>query len=119
MRSGARTTPYWSLDIVFNHKQLYANLQQRDPEVIKYNLRSPARWHRFGKKDWTQYFKLQRLTSFYPDKALVSLKAGAKEVENLERSITERIKDSIRIHRSYHCSLDTGNERDLGWVGLG
>ena len=95
------------MDIVFDHKSLYANLQQRDPEAIKYNLADPSRWHRFGRKDWTQYFKLSRLVSFYPDKALVSLKVTGKEVDSLERSITERVKESIRIHRSYHCSLDT------------
>jgi hypothetical protein len=59
-------TPYSSLDLIFNHQHLYANLQNSDPELIKYDFNSHSnRWCEFKKKHMEEYLNIKKLTHFY------------------------------------------------------
>jgi len=102
-----RQTPYKTLDVIFNHKYLYANLQKADPELIKYDLEDPKRWAQFGSKNVEDYFKIKNVEHFYPVKTLVSLKASKTEVEFYEKEIRIRLQDSIASYRSFYVQSRT------------
>lgn len=38
------TLPFKQLDLIFNHKNIWANLQAPDPAVIWYDLHDQERW---------------------------------------------------------------------------
>jgi len=102
-----RQSPYKTLDVVFNHKNIYANLQKADPELIKYDFNDPKRWATFGPKNIEDYFKTKEITHFYPVKTLVSVKASKSEVEEAEKDIRLRIQDTITSYRSFYVQSRT------------
>lgn len=50
--------------MVFNHKHLYANKQDGDPELISYLLRDEARWAEFPVAAWVRVALLQQSDAF-------------------------------------------------------
>jgi len=101
------TVPYATLDIVFNHKKLYANLQDPNPEKISYDFLSPNRWAPFPKNNWKEFIFTKNITPFYPEKTLQSLEASSLDVLRVQEEILNRIINTIRSHREFACHADT------------
>jgi hypothetical protein len=36
--------PYKTIDLIYNHKNIWANLQHPDPALIHYHIHMPDRW---------------------------------------------------------------------------
>ena len=43
--------PYGQIDLIFNHKNIWANLQNEDPAHIRYELHNEAQWLPFIRDD--------------------------------------------------------------------
>eukprot|EP01006_Ploeotia_vitrea_P036203 TRINITY_DN65989_c4_g5_i1.p3 TRINITY_DN65989_c4_g5~~TRINITY_DN65989_c4_g5_i1.p3 ORF type:complete len:250 (+),score=147.57 TRINITY_DN65989_c4_g5_i1:188-937(+) len=100
-------TPYSHIDVVFNDRRLYANLQGPNPEKINYNFNDPQRWGKFTKRNWHEFVRTRVLNSFYPDKTLISVQASELEVAKIQEEIEGRIVGSIVSHREYECHAET------------
>lgn len=100
-------TPYESIEVVFNHECLFANLQQANPEAIMYEFEKPKRWIEFAEENWRECFDLKVLAPFFKDRAIVSILAAEREMAELKKDMTQRLKDSIRQHRSFYYKLET------------
>jgi len=106
-RPKPKKTPYASLEVVFNHECLFANLQQADPERIMYELDNKSRWIEFAKENWTECFKYETLYPFFKDRAIVSVLAPEREIEALRQDMLTRLRDAIRTMRSYQYQFET------------
>ncbi len=102
-----RLTPYESIEVVFNHECLFANLQQANPEFIMYEFDKPKRWIEFAEQNWKECFELPVLAPFYKERAIVSVLAPEREIMTLKKDMAQRLKDSIVTHRSYHFQFET------------
>jgi C2 domain len=129
--------PYATLDIVFNDKELYANLQDADPSKAVFDFRpfgvsdydpsacyddtalTTNRWAKFTKKNWSEFFTSStgKLRPFYGDKTLSALPADERHIEHLELAICERIKATIRSFRENELGFDTEFHEDFHFVG--
>jgi hypothetical protein len=88
--------------VVFNHEKLYANLQARHPERIKYDFANPDRWKSF--EEGEKYFRkagAKKVTQFYPDKTMMSMKAPEEEVARREWELLHVLKGAIQAHREF------------------
>lgn len=100
-------TPYLSIDVVFNHEQLYANLQARHPEKIIFDFANPRRWLSFA--EGQQYFRragAKKVSQFYPDKTMISRKAPSEDVAQREDELLNVLRGAIQAHREFQ-SLST------------
>eukprot|EP00466_Bigelowiella_natans_P017805 jgi/Bigna1/62069/fgenesh1_kg.30_\ len=107
------STPYTSIDVVFNNHTLYANLQARHPHKIQYDLCNPDRWVSFrGEKDQSgidsgggeQYFwrkGTRKCTQFYPDKTMISAKSTREDSAAKENELQDVLKGSIQAFRTF------------------
>jgi hypothetical protein len=73
--------PYASLDVVFNHKHLYANLQHPDPTRCSFEFTDPSRWCAFPLDSDVSI-------PFYPSKSMRPA-ATNKELRNINDNIKE------------------------------
>mmetsp|Transcript_2851 Transcript_2851/g.5435 ORF Transcript_2851/g.5435 Transcript_2851/m.5435 type:complete len:1311 (-) Transcript_2851:114-4046(-) len=101
-------TPYTSIDVIFNHNDLWANLQAPNPHRIQYDLENPMRWKRFsGKgKDYGgggQYFlnKRNKIDKFYAEKTPASHKASINEVASREAELYSVLHSAIEAFREF------------------
>jgi len=108
-KASGQQCPYASVDLVFNHKHLYANLGHADPELCFFDFeRHPDRWAEFGDSAYRHYLGIHHLKEFYADKGVASVKAPQEDAERCERNITESLRDKIREQRKYHrTSMET------------
>eukprot|EP00808_Paulinella_micropora_P028926 g66187.t1 len=94
-------TPYVTLDVVFNDKGLWCNLQNPDPEIISYDLHEPTKWTTIDKTSLQQLFHLDQTEPFFPVRALSSVRTPEPDAERAEQRILLRAKDSLSAWRSY------------------
>ena len=116
-----RQCPYASIDLVFNHKHLYANLGVSDPELAFFDFeRHPERWCEFQETQYRQYLGIQHLKTFYPDRGLAAVKAPQRDAEELEDALITQLKQTIATHRKYPAdnvrpSMDTEFLQRFEW----
>lgn len=106
-RPKRRVTPYESIDVVFNHECLFANLQHANPEVIMYELDREKRWVEFSEASWHECFEFNALAPFFKERAIVSILAPEREIIALAADMTARLKDGLVTHRSYLHQFET------------
>jgi hypothetical protein len=126
-------TPYATIDVVFNHRRMYANLQQPDPEIIEYQLTKRDRWAEFKLKHYREYFGIPELKPFFTgsyltapsylcalryarcnlnacvdtERALVSVLAPQQEVDDLQLVLAQRVQDTISTFRDFKLRMET------------
>jgi hypothetical protein len=106
-RPKRRVTPYESIDVIFNHECLFANLQQPNPEVIMYELDHEKRWVEFNEAAWQECFGYRALAPHFKERAIVSILAPEREISALVTDMTARLKDGLVTHRSYLHQFET------------
>lgn len=82
-----RRVPYASIDVIFNNKTLYANLQLPDPTTISYNFNDATRWAAFpvvGLKE--------DVFAFYTQKSM-RMKATPKQIKLKNVETAEMLKN--------------------------
>ncbi|KAL4496977.1 hypothetical protein ABPG72_002133 [Tetrahymena utriculariae] len=85
--------PYKSIQIVFNHKNVYGNLSNQNPTSIFYHLHDPKKWYPYLEGNQ------QKLGSFYlPSNPYPKMSKQA--ADNSLDSILSDIKDGISNMRS-------------------
>ena len=85
--------PYRNIDILFNNKNIYMNLQHFDPSRILYDLYDTTLWHPFVPKN-TKIF-----TAFYPP-PILSPPLLFPAAKRLHASIQREMKIQISALRS-------------------
>mmetsp|Transcript_43208 Transcript_43208/g.70229 ORF Transcript_43208/g.70229 Transcript_43208/m.70229 type:complete len:1342 (+) Transcript_43208:86-4111(+) len=113
---GQSDLPYTVIDVVFNNKNVYANLQTPDPGLISYDFTNEYGWRSFkgryenknkeGKlrDDGEKYFWQGQdsiIKPFYPDKTMVGTKAREQVVDIKERTMRHVVEDAIQSYREF------------------
>jgi len=109
--------PYSGIDVVFNNKNVYANLQQPNPEMISYDFEDDLIWRSFkgryeneniegklrddGEKYFWQPGKDNIIKQFYPDKTMVGTKAREQVVDIKEREMVKIIEGAMQGYREF------------------
>jgi len=129
--------PYSSIDVVFNHKALYGNLQDPNPESISYRFEDKWRWAEFPQEIWAEFVRTRDsserqenydsrkkiqldvplLTPFYPDHTLPTVESvssqteiiqGGKDAwEYIQEEIVQEIQGAIRSFREFQIHSTT------------
>mmetsp|Transcript_7155 Transcript_7155/g.13106 ORF Transcript_7155/g.13106 Transcript_7155/m.13106 type:complete len:873 (+) Transcript_7155:138-2756(+) len=92
--------PYRTIDIIFNHKNIYMNMQHFDPTKIIYDLEDPTLWHPFLKNE-TNSKPFYSSPSFSPP-------LNYNIADKLSIKIIKEIKNGISALRS-------GNNLGTSW----
>ena len=89
-------TPYHSIGVLFNHKRLLVNLQDPDPEKIKFDLENPLRWRRLVTHEGRAR---PDGGSFYSTRVIHSRRLREEEARHREQETTSVIRQVIRGQR--------------------
>lgn len=92
--------PYRTIDIIFNHQNIYMNMQHFDPTKILYDLEDPTLWHPFLEKA-TNSKPFYSSPSFTPP-------LNYNIADKLTIKIIKEIKNGISALRS-------GNNQGTSW----
>lgn len=91
----AKGIPYVTIDVIFNHEVLYANLQQADPELISYNLRDPSRWATFPVECWSEFVRTIKVA------AEDLTKASSSNIQDQDGVMLRRITTSTDAKETF------------------
>ncbi|KAL7068197.1 C2 domain-containing protein [Cryptosporidium serpentis] len=92
--------PYSSIEIIFNHRQVWGNLGNHHPALISYDLNNSYRWRAFcGSKPDTIFSNL-----------IIEPPLQGRAIQKLEERINEVLEESISLNRS-RLGLDTLYDR--------
>eukprot|EP00929_Paragymnodinium_shiwhaense_P037656 TRINITY_DN20020_c0_g1_i4.p1 TRINITY_DN20020_c0_g1~~TRINITY_DN20020_c0_g1_i4.p1 ORF type:complete len:2497 (+),score=567.91 TRINITY_DN20020_c0_g1_i4:1495-8985(+) len=86
--------PYRTIEVVFNNKNIWANLQNSDPRHIFYDLWNPTYWHPFAPK--IKGIKPCFLSFVFP-----ASNRDAKWVEDKKAEIHARLTEEVRERRAH------------------
>jgi centrosomal protein CEP76 len=86
-------TPYRTIDIIFNNKNIFMNLQHFDPTRLIYDIYDDTLWYPFVKNNFKAY------PAFYPPPIMVPPLSLAQS-KKLHSSIIKEMKISISALRS-------------------
>jgi hypothetical protein len=103
--------PYSSIDVVFNHENVYANHQNHNPAFISYNF-THTRPNEIPKSKWhPKWFSLvedddtEEIKPVTPSvKLLPAMKAST--VQHLRTGLSDELKEAIRMNRQ-NAGMDT------------
>lgn len=85
--------PYRTIDIIFNNKNIFLNLQHFDPSRILYDIYNPSLWYPFVKKNFIAY------PAFYTPPVLIP-PLSIPQARRLHSSIIKEMKIGISALRS-------------------
>eukprot|EP00003_Mantamonas_plastica_P031884 TRINITY_DN844_c1_g1_i4.p1 TRINITY_DN844_c1_g1~~TRINITY_DN844_c1_g1_i4.p1 ORF type:complete len:959 (+),score=365.48 TRINITY_DN844_c1_g1_i4:2563-5439(+) len=75
--------PYMSIETIFNHENLWANIQHPDPSKVKYDLEDPLQWKAFV--DFDEGFSEEVIPFFSPRALGPAIRGG--RLEALESTV--------------------------------
>eukprot|EP00455_Lapot_gusevi_P000936 TRINITY_DN1038_c0_g1_i4.p1 TRINITY_DN1038_c0_g1~~TRINITY_DN1038_c0_g1_i4.p1 ORF type:complete len:317 (-),score=141.30 TRINITY_DN1038_c0_g1_i4:466-1293(-) len=93
-----KLVPYATIDVVFNHKMLYANLQHPDPTSVVYDFTDPSRWCAFPYEG--------NIKPFYSIKS-VRPSATPREIRIKQQEILDTLRTALEKVRAVEYNFYT------------
>ena len=92
--------PWKTIELIFNNKNLFANIQNEKPDKIYYNLNNKNRWKPLFKNYTTNEIWNDNLGSFIKNRKLYE-SFSKKKLEEFELKIQKDIQFTINYQRSF------------------
>jgi len=92
--------PYKTIDVIFNKKNIFINLQHPDPSKILYDIYDSEKWMKIIKlnKNGTNLLWKEDIPSFYSFRNFQPLLTN-DEVETIQKNIIKTVNQNIKIIR--------------------